>query len=416
MPTILMDVVTIRGVPVTSAVAVGLTVTTPTAAAAVIVPRSGRFFAYTLPEETQSFRITAASDPYWPADLSVSYSPGAGGRSSVSHVGIAHSIDKNTVGGVTTLTVTLVLQQVSNVTSMMGHSFSNPYNVMDVQAKILNPGGSGSSLFNMTPAKVGVTPQRLWVLKWKSTGTCIGVYVPQAGMRLGNYNLFFKPRRHLQTTTPDALGIYMTWQGDLLHKMLVAQTEISGSSYILCLAFEEDGPLPAYGSSQSGVVDLLEEIDYFLRLNLTGTQANPAVGKVALSCFSAGATRVAQIIGTAPTVLLGKVKGLFILDGNDFNVNMSSFGRDLALRIYVSEQKFKAIPQKNLAGAVTSGPGGSFEYRSPATISSGDPAVTYFYAPWEVWKTYDVRFANWMSVHQVIPGRFMSHALKSSGV
>jgi hypothetical protein len=77
--------------------------------------------------------------PYWPPDLSVSFSPlpaekecGFAGRA-------AHRIDENTVGGVTTLTVTIALQQVSKVASAMGRRFNNPYTVMEAQAKILNP-------------------------------------------------------------------------------------------------------------------------------------------------------------------------------------------------------------------------------------------------------------------------------------
>jgi hypothetical protein len=127
------------------------------------------------------------------------------------------------------------------------------------------------------------------------------------------------------------------------------------------------------------------------------------------------ATRVAQILGTVPTARLGKGKGPFILDGSDFNVNKPSYRRDLAVGI--AQLKLNAIAQKNLAGAVTTGPVGSFEYRSPATISSGDPAVTYFYTPGRSGKptVWFANFTNWMSVHQVVPGRFLGHALKSSG-
>lgn len=417
MPKILVDVVTIWGTPATGPVSVGLTVTAPNAAPEVTLQRgTARLFSYDLPDVEQTFTVSAASSNFWTAAASISFHPNPGGRKSVTLFGIAHKADLSTAGGATTITVTITLQQLADVSKAMGISFGTPHKVMDVQSDILNPGGSGSTLFNIRPSTAPVSQARLFILKWKSSGTSIGVYVPQAALRnLGNYNLFFKPPKHGGWTTQGVVGLYMAWNGNLEHKSLIAQTELSGSSYILCLAFEEDGPLPAYGTSQSGVLNLLEEIDYFLRLYLTGTQASPQVGKVAMSCFSAGANHVSTIIRTFPTTLLAKLKGLFVLDGNDFDLTPLSGVNDRAIRIYVSAEKFKSVPQTT-AGTTKRGPNGSFEFRSAAKLSSGDPAVIYFYAPWQVWQTYDPRFGDWMSVHQVIPSYFQSHALKTSGV
>jgi hypothetical protein len=253
-----------------------------------------------------------------------------------------------------------------------------------------------------------------FLFQWKSGGARVGVYVPQkATLALGNYNLFFKPPKHDTWTTPDVAGLYMTWNGTMEHKSLIAQTEFSGSSYVLCLAFEEDGPLGDYGASSAGAMALLEEIDFFLRLRLTGTASKPAVGKVALSCFSAGATHVSAIVAVKGTELLSRLKGLFILDGNDFDVR-SLVAADRAIRIYVAESKFANVASGS--GTTRRGPYGSFEYRGGGALPGGDPALIYLYAPQPLWHDFNPYFKDWMSVHQIIPSYFMSHALMTSGV
>jgi hypothetical protein len=79
-----------------------------------------------------------------------------------------------------TLTITLTLQKIADVTAQSGISFGSPHTVMKVEREILNPAGSGGTLLNITQTSVGVTP-----------------------------NLFFLFQ------TPAVAGLYMTWNGTM---------------------------------------------------------------------------------------------------------------------------------------------------------------------------------------------------------
>jgi hypothetical protein len=86
------------------------------------------------------------------------------------------------------------------------------------------------------------------------------------------------------------------------------------------------------------------------------------------------------------TELLGKLKGLFILDGNDFEVR-SLVAADRAIRIYVAESKFASVASGS--GTIKRGPYGSFEFRGGGSLASGDPTVIYLYAPQPLWHDFN---------------------------
>jgi hypothetical protein len=414
MPKVVIKTVTIKGTPVTFQVTAVLQITQPTASDVPLTRVGPGMYSCNLPDNDMSIAATAESPDYWKSETRVDIHPLPSSRKmSVTTFGVGKTVDLDIGANPITLTITLTMQKVSDVRRGMGISFGSPQTVMDFGSQILNPGGSGTTLFNQIPTSAALLQDRLFMMKWKSSGTIVGVYVPQAAGNLGNYNVFFKPPRHGGWTTPGVTGLYMTWTGNREHKCLIAQTELSKSSYILCFAFEEDGPLPAYGQHQSGLLELLDEIDYYLRLVFNGSADRPYVRNLALSCFSAGAEHVKNICSGRASVLLSKLKGLFILDGNDFDISGLANG-DRAIRIYVAARKFNSVLSG--PGVTIQGPNGSFEFHSSGKISSGDPAVTYLYAPPAFWQTYDPSFTDWMSVHQKIPGFFQSHALKTSGI
>ncbi|HSY93367.1 MAG TPA: hypothetical protein VK812_18535 [Candidatus Binatus sp.] len=411
MLKVVIKTVTIRGTPVTFQVTAALQIARPTASDVPLTRVAPGVYSCNLPEGDMSIAATAESPDYWKTETRVMISPLPRIHFGTSGVGKTVDVDFGT--NPITLTITLTMQKVSDVRQSMGISFGSPQTVMDFGPQILNPSGSGITLFNQTPTPAALLQQNLYMMKWKSSGTIVGVYVPQAAGNLGNYNVFFKPPRHGGWTTPGVTGLYMTWTGARDHKCLIAQTELSKSSYIVCFAFEEDGPLPAYGQHQSGLMELLEEIDYYLRLDFKGSADRPDVRNVALSCFSAGAEHVKNVCGGPGSVLLSKLKGLFILDGNDFDISSLANG-NRAIRIYVAERKFNSV--LNSPGSTVQGPNGSFEFHSTGNIASGNPAIIYLYVPLAFWHAYDPSFTDWMSVHQKIPGFFESHALKTSGI
>jgi hypothetical protein len=414
MPKVVINTVTIKGTPVTFQVTAALQITQPTVSDVPLTRLGPGVYSCNLPDSEMSIAATAESPDYWKSETRVDiHSLSTSRRMSVTTFGLGKTVDLDIGANPITLTITLTMQKVSDVRGGMGISFGSPQTVMDFGTQILNPSGSGITLLNQTPTPAALLQDHLFMMKWKSSGTIVGVYVPQAAGNLGNYNVFFKPPRHGGWTTPGVTGLYMTWTGNREHKCLIAQTELSKSSYILCFAFEEDGPLPAYGQHQSGLMELLEEIDYYLRLVFNGSADGPNVGNVALSCFSAGSEHVKNVCSGQGSILLSKLKGLFILDGNDFDISGLANG-SRAIRIYVAAQKFKSVLKS--PGATVQGPNGSFEFHSSGNISSGNPAVIYLYVPEPFWQAYDPSFADWMSVHQKIPGFFQSHALKTSGI
>lgn len=414
MPKVVLNTVTIKRTPVTFQVSAALRITRPTASDVPLTRVAPGVYSCNLPDSDMSIVATAESPDYWKSETRVDIRPlPSSRRMSVRTFGVGKTVDLDIAANPITLTITLTMQKVADFRPGMGISFGSPQTVMDVGSQILNPSGSGITLFNQTPTAAALLQDHLYMMKWKSSGTTVGVYVPQAAGNLGNYNVFFKPPRHGGWTTPGVTGLYMTWTGARDHKCLIAQTELSKSSYILCFAFEEDGPLPAYGQHQSGLMELLEEIDFYLRLVFNGSADGPAVRNVALSCFSAGAEHVKNVCSGQGNVLLSKLKGLFILDGNDFDISSLTNG-NRAIRIYVAARKFNSV--LNSPGSTVQGPNGSFEFHSSGNISSGNPAVIYLYVPPPFWQAYDPSFTDWMSVHQKIPGFFQSHAFKTSGI
>ncbi|HET9406748.1 MAG TPA: hypothetical protein VFO39_05885 [Candidatus Sulfotelmatobacter sp.] len=414
MPRVLIKVINIYRTPVDFSVTASLKVTRPNQADVPLTRLAPGQYAGNLPDTDQSITASAESSEYWVNETVVDIHPIPGSRRMATTVsGVGKIVDIDTSVSPITLTITLVLQKVANFRNSMGISFGSPQTVMDFSSPILNPGGSGTTLFNQAPTPAALLQNNLYMMKWKSSGTFVGVYVPQAGT-IGNYNVFFKPPRHGGWTTPGVTGLYLTWTGNREHKCLIAQAELSKSSYILCFAFEEDGPMPAYGQHQAGLMELLDEIDYFLRLVFKGSADRPDVRNVALSCFSAGAERVKAVCAGRGTALLSKLKGLFILDGNDFDISRLIGAGDRAIRIYVAARKFNSALQS--AGTTVQGPNGSFEFRSGASLPSGNPAVIYLYVPEAFWRAYDPSFSDWMSIHQRIPGYFQSHALKTCGI
>jgi hypothetical protein len=220
----------------------------------------------------------------------------------------------------------------------------------------------------------------------------------------------------------------MDWSGDRSHKNLNAATEAAGSSYVLCLAFEEDGRMGSYGESGAGVVELIEEIDFLLRRSFPGVplQPSPNVERIALSCFSSGCDHLGKIFAKSSLPpLADKLKGVFNFDGHLNDGGFANLiaaitgwygggGNSKTVRFYMSEGKFSKLLD-GVAGLRVPGPHGSYEFRSTATNSVGEPSLNYLEVPEAFWKSYDPWYTSWMKVHQAIPKVFLSHAHAYSG-
>jgi len=219
----------------------------------------------------------------------------------------------------------------------------------------------------------------------------------------------------------------MFWgeMGDVTPKHLVAQTEAGGSPYAIAMPAPEDGTALTYGNSQSGLLELSEEIDVLIRRRILGQQGALAnVQKIALSCFSRGAMAWSSVmVGAKNGGFLDRLRGLWLLDGHldsgyeQFAAAALAWQRgssDRTIRVYASESKFTQLMDSG-AGTTTKGPAGSWQWKSPMTVPGGFAASEYTFMPSALWAMWNPSAERGIGAHQLIPNTCMSHALMTSG-
>jgi hypothetical protein len=331
-------------------------------------------------------------------------------------------------GGSKVLKVEMVMQRIIDVTNEFTPNWTPDQRAWQCDSQILSSGGSGPTLVNGREVTAKPKSENLRIYRWKQggSGPRIGVYVPEAAKsKLGSYDLFFKPYRYQGWTVEGITNKYMTWCGAYDHKCMAAATELSGSPYVTCLAFQEDGDLGPYGSTGQGVVDLIEEIDFEVRKRFNGPKRQPLcqVDRIALSCFSSGSVKVASIFKNLGP-LAGKLKAYFSLDmdghpGHAFGQIMShwiSGGGDRTVRFYQTQDLYFDVFQGR-GGSTVKGPHGAFEFRSATMNPAGAPTIQFLYLPLSFWSEFDPYYSSkpWETgVHQAPPKMFLGHAHKFS--
>jgi hypothetical protein len=171
MPKVVLNTVTIKRTPVTFQVSAALRITRPTASDVPLTRVAPGVYSCNLPDGDMSIVAIAESPDYWKSETRVDIRPlPSSRRTSVMTSGVGKTVDLDIAANPITLTITLTMQKVADFRPGMGISFGSPQTVMDFGSQILNPSGSGITLFNQTPTAAALLQDHLYMMKWKSSG------------------------------------------------------------------------------------------------------------------------------------------------------------------------------------------------------------------------------------------------------
>jgi hypothetical protein len=327
----------------------------------------------------------------------------------------------------------LVLLRLRDVTAETAIAMPATQSVLSLSSPILNPaGGTGRALLNGTQVDQPVFQNLLFIVRWHTPRVRLALYVPAAARdSLGSYHMFFKPAPVLGF--PAVLDRYIVSGGEqIVQKHIPGQCEASTSAYVLVFPFPEDGPFPGAGANPAGVLEVLGEVDLFLRDALLQSADFSGIENIALSCFSFGCATLAAIFnGTGTDALFDKLTDVYIFDGRDNASTIRTLAGQLkswfangafdqSLRIYETEGLFGSIfagTDAPATGSRITGPNGAFELHSVATNSTGSPSATYLFAPLQFWVAFDPSLSDFLrGAHQAIPRFFIADALRTSAV
>ncbi len=433
MNQLVVEVTTIRGGSVAGRPVVAASI--GGGGAVALTQSSTREFAGPLPAAGEfDITVTAEAAPdFWADSGSCSVAIPTGGRAAVtvtnqSGGAITAAAIEGTPPNVT-VRVRMSVSKMRDVSQEVASAFGSPKPAMQwPDEMMLNPSGTGAAVLRGSITATAVDSSRFIVGKWRSNGIRVGIYLPKAGVsNPGCINIFAKPPKHGGWDAPGIFGFYMFWgeMGDVVPKHLIAQTEAGGKPYAVAMPAPEDGTALTYGNSQSGLLELAEEIDVLIRrkvLRQQGALAN--VQKIALSCFSRGAMAWSSVMrGPKNGSFLDRMRGLWLLDGHldsgyqEFAAVAHAWqrgGADRTIRVYASESNFTQLMDSR-AGSTAPGAGGSWQWKSSQTVPGGFSASSYTFMPSSLWAMWNPGAEKGIGAHQLIPNTCMSHALMTSG-
>jgi hypothetical protein len=314
--------------------------------------------------------------------------------------------------------------------------------VRQFESTILNPAGTGEDRLRMS--RRTLTPKgKMYYLKSEGYPKLIGVYDPRAANRQAdqakktpiNYHLFFHPGTfHYGNVNypwdykyPDTIARYLFIEPrPYIGKAMAAQHEAGDNESVLVFPVGSATKWFQGLNSQSSVLRLIQEINYFIQRKAgVGIPLQP-VGQLALSSFSASIAFVAQIVAESRGVLMARniLREVYCFDGffpkeaaaseAAFFANATGWLRgDLntrALRVYTQNSTWwNAFNQAVPGTPVATGPSGSSEAESASH--------SVFFAPTPFWSWYPMVLPAeglYDNIHQLIPCWFLQHAMKLS--
>lgn len=411
----------------------------PTGTRDLVLPRKdSRTYEAALPLALESeIEITARSSDFWPATgvvsvsvpLDASLRPMATKRDGPDNAAVT-DFEIVREGADRVLVVELRVQKLRLDASL---PVSEDTALAWDGEPIVNPFGAGAALLRAREQRARMVPQNFLVARWKAGGIRMGIYIPAAARpRLGHYTYFFKPAPHGMDGL-GVIGFYMLGnKGDPMPKHLSAQLELSGAPTVLCMPSPEDGPGLTFKNTQTGMIDLADETDAFLRGRIEGRAAVKAAPRLAMACFSRGMAGVHTVLSSGKNDRFqSSLTSLFLLDGHlsgdatDFTTQVLSWfrgGSQRSVRAYHSY----ATPLAGLvAGAADALAGllqrnaalaGVVELHGGPDVAGGFKALSYASFPAAFFKAWDPARSERVDNHQIVPAIFFGHALKTSGI
>ena len=211
------------------------------------------------------------------------------------------------------------------------------------------------------------------------------------------------------------------------HAMLYQNNADSQKTVFVFPMSHNEGEWVGDTSTQQGLYRLLLELAYFLQRKQGSTWPLQEVGSVSVSCYSAGANKLAEVMAgrkaVVPDFLTKILKNVFVFDGvpNDGDTAatkalcrslaqwfQNSEGRtDRNLRVYTQRAIWFDELQKYLQLPVSAtAPGGAREVDTDT--------CTLVLMPMAFWMKIDRWYWDWRSVHFSFPALFMEHAVTNS--
>jgi hypothetical protein len=431
------------------------------------VPKTDTVGTYELliPDGTKAISIHIAQKTFWDIDQTLTLAPGPPPSLSFDGAQVLNirNLDAHTRGADFNVEVFAVLGQLKDATDDMEAKIKgfgwdpglNEQQMMTPGSPILTPGGGdGFDRLNFEKSAVFPTGKLFFVLR-TVTPQLLGVYRPSSmethptvdpQLEPMDYHLFFHPTitadfgpkypsgyRYL-----DLLLRYMVYPWvkkdnagiDPYHgKQMIHQHETEGSGKMIFIfpVGSANGQLGNI-TSQTEMLHLLKEIGYFIqRMDDVRYPLQP-VGKVALSCFSAGIRHLRNVFASSKNDLFHDVhlKEIYVFDGvfapDPDDTLRHSFIRlllnwwqsgkeDRTFRVYTQSLSYwNDLVAHVQGGTQTKGAENSKEIDSDRASILFAPSEKYWH-PIHHDKDHFKDMDFWF-VHQLIPCLFMTDAIR----